>query len=230
MARILCIETATKTCSTAIGIDGKLEDMREAEREQFSHAEELTLFIQELLSSNKLAFIDLDAIAVGAGPGSYTGLRIGVSTAKGLAYGSGLPLISLRTLRLMAFGWSEKEPLGTNDRIIPMLDARRDEVYCTVHDGKGVVIEAEGAIQLDADRFPDIEANRQLHFIGSGAEKAKDLLRDLPNASSYPEESPSAKVMVPCAEDAFQESRFEDLFSYEPFYLKDFVPTTPKKR
>ncbi len=229
MARILCIETATRTCSTALGIDGGMEDLREAEREHFSHAEELTLFIRELLQANGLGFEDLDGIAVGAGPGSYTGLRIGVSTAKGLAYASGIPLIGLRTLHFMASGWAEKEALGKEDRIVPMLDARRDEVYCTLHDGTGTLLGSDQALCLDADSFPGIERQGRLRFIGSGAAKARELLRELPEARFHPEISPSAVQMIPIAERAFDEGRSEDLFSFEPFYLKDFVPTTPKK-
>lgn len=229
MALILNIETATKTCSVALGKEGKVEAAREVAREHFSHAEELTLLVQELLEQEGYAFRDLDALAVGAGPGSYTGLRIGVSTVKGLAYALKLPLIGLRTLRVMAHGKAVKETLPEEARIVPMLDARRDEVYCSVHDRRGNTLEAETALELRKDPVPGIEGVETLYFIGSGAEKARDFLDLSAEAHFYPEEAPSAKNMVEPAESAFQKGDFEDPFSFEPFYLKDFVPTVPKK-
>lgn len=230
MARILNIETATKTCSVALGTDGACTVLKEVTRERFSHAEELYSFIQEALEEAGLSLSELDAIAIGAGPGSYTGLRIGVSSAKGSAYGLGIPLISLRTLRVMAAAWARERELPAEARIVPMLDARRDEVYCSVHDGNGVLLEEESALQLTADAFPDLEKAPRSEFIGSGAEKAQEILRPIPTASFHPEVHPSASGMTQWAEKAFREERFEDPFSFEPFYLKDFVPTKPKKR
>lgn len=229
MARILCIETATKTCSVALGVDGEFASLREVTRDHFSHAEELNRFIQEALEEGGLRFQELDAIAIGSGPGSYTGLRIGVSTAKGLIYGLGIPLIALRTLRFMALARAEEKDLPREARIIPMLDARRDEVYCTVQDGKGELLEEERALELREDSFPGLEEADQVEFVGSGASKARELLRPIEMASFDPDHHPSASQMVAWAEGSFCEERFEDPFTFEPFYLKDFVPTKPKK-
>ncbi len=229
MARILCIETATKTCSVALGVDGECASLKEVTRDHFSHAEELNRFIQEALEEGGLRFEELDAIAIGSGPGSYTGLRIGVSTAKGLVYGLGIPLIALRTLRFMALARAEGKDLPRDARIIPMLDARRDEVYCTVHDGKGELLEEERALELREDSFPRLEGTDRVAFIGSGAAKARELLRSIEKASFDPDYHPSASQMIAGAERSFREERFEDPFAFEPFYLKDFVPTKPKK-
>jgi tRNA threonylcarbamoyladenosine biosynthesis protein TsaB len=229
MARILNIETATRTCSVALGSGGELLASREVTRAHFSHAEELNLFIRELFQEDGPSFEDLDAVAVGAGPGSYTGLRIGVSTAKALAYSLGLPLIGLRTLRVMAEGKARREEVPEGSYIIPLLDARRNEVYCTVHDHRGRTLEEERAMELDEGSFPGIEEGRSALFFGSGATKARELLRELPNSSFQGDALPSAADMLPLADERYQEGRFEDLFSFEPFYLKDFVPTTPKK-
>lgn len=229
MARILNIETATRTCSTALGSDGELLVSREVTRAHFSHAEELNLFIRELFQEDASSFNDLDAVAVGAGPGSYTGLRIGVSTAKALAYSLDIPLIGLRTLRVMAEGKARREGVPEGAYIVPLLDARRNEVYCTVHDHEGRTLEEERAMELEEGSFPGIEEGSSALFFGSGAAKARDLLRELPNARFQEDELPSAIDMLPLAEERFQEGRFEDPFSFEPFYLKDFVPTTPKK-
>lgn len=229
MARILNIETATLTCSVALGVDGECQRLKEVTRDHFSHAEELTLLIRELMKEEGLRYEQLDAIAVGSGPGSYTGLRIGVSTAKGSAYALGRPLLSIPTLRIMAKGFAQWKKLPEGDRIVPMIDARRKEVFSSVHDGKGEILEKERALILEEESFGGMASVPAVHFIGSGAEKAEGILKGLPNAMFHPDLHPSAQNMVNLTEMRYQEGLFEDLFAFEPFYLKDFVPTTPKK-
>lgn len=228
MGLILSIETATLTCSTALGLDGETLNVREVRRDHFSHAEELGIFVQELFEGQAFGVQDLDAVAVGAGPGSYTGLRIGVSTAKALAYALDIPLLGLRTLRVMAKGFVRERGVLEEGYIIPLLDARRNEVYATVHDNRGELLTSESALELQRNSFSDIEERNELFLLGSGASKAERLLREIPRARFFPDRHPSARDMVPIAEERFQEGGFEELFAFEPYYLKDFVPTTPK--
>lgn len=229
MARILNIETATLTCSVAHGVKGECVAKKAVTREHFSHAEELTLLIRELMKEEGAAFEELDAIAIGAGPGSYTGLRIGVSTAKGLAYALGLPLISLRTLRIMATGFADREGTTPEERIVPMIDARRKEVFCSVHDGNGEFLQEEGALILESDTFRSLSGVPAVHFIGSGAEKAEEILEVPDGTTFHPQLDPLAEDMVPLAQREYEQGEFQDIARFEPFYLKDFVPTTPKK-
>jgi tRNA threonylcarbamoyladenosine biosynthesis protein TsaB len=194
------------------------------------------VFIQEILHEQNLRIKDLDAIAVGKGPGSYTGLRIGVSTAKGLCFGSNKPLIAIGTLKIMAQQLlitphkGVQEALQKNNSYIcPMIDARRMEVYTSIYTTQLEQVENVSAKIIDIDSFRSYFPGHTMIFIGSGMEKCRNLL-DHPNAVFVDNIHPHASALAQLAEDAFQGGIFEDLAYFEPFYLKDFVATVPKKR
>ena len=217
MAWILCIETATKSCSVSLAKDGHLMAVKEEVSEQYSHSDQLTIFIEQLLQQEELKVSDLDAIAVSSGPGSYTGLRIGVSTAKGLCYASDVPLIAVSTLGAMAQAMKDKYP---EVQLCPMLDARRMEVYCAFY-SKSQASPVVAKI-IDQDSFAEELAQGPLLFFGDGADKCQDVLT---HTNAYFELGvyPSAINMIPLAYDKFQNQDFEDVAYFGPFYLKDFV-------
>ena len=221
MALILNIETATKNCSVALAKDGKTLAIREIATQNFSHAEKLHVFIEELFTETNLKLQDLSAIAVSQGPGSYTGLRIGVSAAKGLCYALSVPLISVDTLELLA-----RKITITEGSIVPMIDARRMEVFCAFFDGNYNKIREIKAEVIDETSYQEIPET--LHLIGDGAMKFKDILTDA-KFKYYPEiEFPSAAEMAPVSFQKFQNNQLEDVAYFEPFYLKDFVLMTKK--
>ncbi len=222
MSIILNIETATKNCSVSLSRDGALLSFREIAEQGYSHAEKLHLFIEEILIDSGLAHQDLSAVAVSQGPGSYTGLRIGVSAAKGLCYALQIPLIAIDTLAVLAEQVRIEEGL-----IIPMIDARRMEVYCAVFDSDHQqVIETSAEIITD-EAFRGL--TEKVYFIGDATIKCKEILTR-PNFI-FREDIifPSAKEMVPLSWNKFEGSNFVDVAYFEPLYLKDFVATTPKK-
>lgn len=226
MALILNIETATKTCSVALAKDGKLLVIKEHHGE-YSHAENLTVFIQEIIETAGITFKDIDAIAVSKGPGSYTGLRIGVSTAKGLCFALNKPLLAVNTLEAMANCLKFE---NKNDYLLcPMIDARRMEVYCTVFNQKLEMIKETAAEIITEDSFSELMKDHKIVFFGDGSEKCKSVLGSIPNAYFADDFECSAIGMIELAEKAFNENKLEDLAYFEPFYLKDFVTTTPKK-
>ena len=216
MSTILCIETASTNCSVAIGVNGKLLALKEDYDSSYSHAERLHIFIKEILAENNLALSDLDAIAVSKGPGSYTGLRIGVSAAKGLCFSLDLPLISVATLTSLA---NQVENEGT---IIPMMDARRMEVYTAVFDKDKNQIEETSAKILDVDSYKEYLDEQVVYFIGSGVEKFKKICEH-PNARYIEGKLPSSAQMVDLANIKHKISDFEDVAYFEPYYLKDFM-------
>ena len=222
MELILCIETSTKSCSVALAQNGKTIDCIELVSDQYSHSEKLTLFIEQLLKQQQKSFSDLDAIAVSKGPGSYTGLRIGVSTAKGICYAIEKPLISISTLEAMAYGMSLKFPQAT---YCPMLDARRVEVYCAFYGKLTSEIEAK---VLDKQSFSKELEKQEIIFFGDGSDKFEQIV-DNSKAKFVPDFFPSAAHMSTLAHLAFQNKKFEDVAYFEPFYLKDFVAGPPKK-
>ena len=224
MALILNIETATTVCSVSVAQDGKLLAFKEKDGD-YSHAENLTVFIQEIIKEAKIKFAQLDAIAVSKGPGSYTGLRIGVSTAKGLCYSLEKSLIAVNTLEHLSTSISPKE----GELICPMIDARRMEVYCAVFDSNGKEIRKTSAEIIDENSFSDILREHKIIFIGDGAAKCKDVLSQNPNAIFVDNVFPSAKNMITLTEQAFSNKQFEDLAYFEPFYLKDFVAGKKKE-
>lgn len=216
MSTILCIETASTNCSVAIGVNGKLLALKEDYDSNYSHAERLHIFIKEILSENKLELSDLDAIAVSKGPGSYTGLRIGVSAAKGLCFSLDIPLISVPTLTSLALQVEE------NEMVIPMMDARRMEVYTAVFDKDKNQVEDTSAKILDAESYKEYLDEQVVYFIGSGVEKFQKICEH-PNARYIENVLPSAAQMVELATIKHKKSDFEDVAYFEPYYLKDFM-------
>jgi len=223
MALLLCLETATKSCSVALAKDGDLLHFKEEVSEKYSHSEQLTLFIESLIQEQRIELSDLDAIAVSKGPGSYTGLRIGVSTAKGLCYALDKPLIGVSTLEAMASGMEKKIP---NKLYCPMIDARRMEVYTAFFQAGKQLKDIEAHI-VEKNSFSKILAKKEVLFFGDGAEKCQDLISHT-NATFLTDIYPSAKDMVAIAENAFTQQQFENIAYFEPYYLKDFVAGVKK--
>jgi tRNA threonylcarbamoyladenosine biosynthesis protein TsaB len=224
MALILNLETATTACSVSLGRDGKLLTVKELDGE-YTHAENLTIFIEEVLKQTGLQLSDVDAVAVSKGPGSYTGLRIGVSTAKGLCYALDKPLIAINTLSSLANGIRHHSShiIHPTSLLCPMLDARRMEVYCAVYDTKGNEIKATAAEIIDENSFSELLKDHKVYFFGDGAAKCKEVLSKNNNAIFIDNIATSAKDMTAQAEKAYNSKQFEDVAYFEPFYLKDFV-------
>ncbi len=217
MALILCLETATTNCSVGIARDGKLLALKEDNSQNYSHAEKLHVFIKEALDEAGVTTTELDAIAISKGPGSYTGLRIGVSSAKGLCYSLDIPLISVPTLDLLAYKLK-----GEEGSIISMLDARRMEVYSAVYDSGFQQVRDTRAQILDESSFGEYLENSKVHFIGNGVAKFEDICKHS-NAVFHKQEFPSAREMAEIAEYKYQKSDIEDVAYFEPYYLKDFI-------
>jgi tRNA threonylcarbamoyladenosine biosynthesis protein TsaB len=224
---ILCIETATPICSVALLKDGKLAGLNESDRKN-SHAEVITVFIRDLMDSHQLDVSDLESVAVSKGPGSYTGLRIGVSTAKGLCYAGDKPLIAVNTLQSMAAG-AIRKTAGTDKTSLwcPMIDARRMEVYSALFDHNGEEIRETKAEIIDEHSFADLLKDHVLYFFGDGAEKCRSVISH-PNARFLDDFRPSAAHMAPLVEQKLAARQFEDVAYFEPYYLKDFVAGVPK--
>lgn len=216
MPTLLCIETATTNCSVAIALNGKILAVKEDYNNNYSHAEKLHLFIQDILEENNLQLSNLDAVAISKGPGSYTGLRIGVSAAKGLCFSLDIPLISVPTLTALA---RQVEQPGI---VIPMLDARRMEVYVAAFNSKKEQILKTSAIILEPDSFQKYLKEDQVYFIGSGVEKFQKICSH-PNANFIENKLPSSMEMVEIATNKYKISDFENVAYFEPFYLKDFI-------
>jgi len=227
MAKILQLETATSVCSVALSIDG-ITTFSKEEIGRNLHASKLTLFIDEVIKSAGLAYGDLDAIAISKGPGSYTGLRIGVSTAKGLCYALNKPLIAIETLKMMAAGFAEQNT-AYKGLICPMIDARRMEVYTTVFDNKLNVLEETSAKIIDENSFENFLTSQTITFIGDGASKCADTLNTGTALFNYQNFNAAANMSA-LAFKEFNLGNFEDVAYFEPFYLKDFVLTQPKKK
>ena len=227
MARILNIETSTTVCSVNIAENGNKIIGKEM-MIQNAHSKVLTVFIEEILKEKKLRIKDFDAISVSKGPGSYTGLRIGVSAAKGIAYGAGKKLISVNTLQNIA--WGAKQFLMPEENILfaPMIDARRMEVYTQLFDNKLNPVNKISAEIIDEQSFLKELEQQKIYFFGDGAAKCKETITHK-NAVFVEELYPSADYMIEFSEKAFNENNFEDVAYFEPFYLKDFVAGIPKK-
>jgi tRNA threonylcarbamoyladenosine biosynthesis protein TsaB len=226
MPTILQIETATPVCSVALAVNGVTIALKE-QTAQNIHASSLTLFIEEVMQKAQISYDKLDAIAVSKGPGSYTGLRIGVSTAKGLCFALDKPLIAINTLEMMANGFLNQHP-NYGGLICPMIDARRMEVFTAVYNHKLEEVETVHAKIVDEKSFI-LELNQHyVTFIGNGAAKCEPLL-DHQNAHFSTNNFNSATNMSNLALKAYEQGHFENVAYFEPFYLKDFVFTTPKK-
>ncbi len=232
MGLILNIETATRVCSVALAKDGEVIEVKESTEEK-SHAALLAVFIDQLLKDRQLSADQLDAVAVSKGPGSYTGLRIGVSTAKGLCYGANIPLVAVNTLHVMAKGALELnlwKDLSENENMIlcPMIDARRMEVYTALFDTQLNLLHPIEAKIIDTDSFHEFLQNNRIVFFGSGATKCRETIVH-ENAAFFDQPEPSASYMAELTEAAFREKKFEDVAYFEPYYLKDFIATVSKK-
>lgn len=234
MALILSIETGTDICSVALSNDGELMALRES-NEGRDHAKKVALFVDELLKETGVQPADLDAIAVGKGPGSYTGLRIGVSFAKGMCYALNIPLISVGSLDALVQVAREDYDAGIIDiedddwskaTLCPMVDARRMEVYTQLFNIDGVPQSDVTAEIVTEETFADVRANGKLVIFGNGAQKCCEVLPD----AIYVSVTPSARGIVALAEQAFNNNQFEDIAYFEPFYLKDFLVIPSKKK
>ena len=222
MALILSIETSTTNCSVSLSKNGKLLVVKEDYDKNYSHAERLHVYINDVLKYAKVSAKDIDAVAISKGPGSYTGLRIGVSAAKGLCYALDIPLISIPTLESLAH-----QVTTNNGVIVSMLDARRLEVYSAVFDSNYQQIRETIAEILNEDSFSKYLQNGDVYFIGNGVEKTKRLISHQ-NAIYIDDKLPSAKELGNIAFNKYKISDFEDVAYFEPYYLKDFVALKPK--
>ena len=217
MAVILCIETSTTNCSVVIAVDGQIRAIREENNQQYSHAEKLHVFIDEVLKEANIDKKQLNAVAVSKGPGSYTGLRIGVSAAKGLCFALDIPLISTLTLEVLA-----QQVKCEDCYIIPLLDARRMEVYSAVFTSEKKQIRETKAEILDDKSFLEYLEARKTIFIGDGSNKFETLCKHK-NAVFKKDAIPSSADMAVMAESKYKISDTEDVAYFEPFYLKEFV-------
>jgi len=226
MPCILHIETSTSVCSVAISEDGQAifnkEDLNGP-----SHAVSLGVFVDEALSFADSHAIVLDAVSVSCGPGSYTGLRIGVSMAKGICYGRNIPLIGIPTLEVLSVPVLLYHELPDDALICPMIDARRMEVYAAVYDRALQVKRPIAADIIDENSFQEFLNEHPVYFFGNGAAKCREKINH-PNAHFIDDIIPLAKLMSPLAEKAFAKSDFKDVAYFEPFYLKEFVASKPK--
>lgn len=227
MSCILNIETSTETCSVAVAQDGGII-FEKLNNEPNSHTKYLAKFVEEALSFAESHAIPLDAVAVSSGPGSYTGLRIGVSTAKGICYGKNVPLIAIPTLKLLCV-----KPLLSDDieeenaLLCPMIDARRMEAYTAIYDRALKEVRKVQADVIDANTYNEWLDKGIVYFFGNGAEKCKDIITH-PNARFIDNIVPTAKSMLPLAELAIAKADYVDVAYFEPFYLKDFVAIKAK--
>ena len=231
MALILAIETGTDICSVALIRDGELIALRESDEER-NHAKKIAVFVDELLREYDIAAEELDAVAVSKGPGSYTGLRIGVSFAKGLCYGQNIPLVAVGSLDSLVEVAREDFEAGIidieqwdNALLCPMIDARRMEVYTQLFDTDGVAQSEVEAKIINTESFAKERKDRPFVIFGNGAKKCTEVLE----GATFIEVVPSARGMARLAERAFAEGKTEDVAYFEPFYLKDFVVGTAKK-
>lgn len=224
MAYILNIETSTTNCSVSLSNQGETLVLKEDYGNGYSHAEKLHVYIEEVLKEAKINSEQLQAIAVSKGPGSYTGLRIGVSAAKGLAYALNIPLISVSTLQALA-----KQVEADSGLIVPMLDARRLEVYSAIFDINNRLVRKIEAQILDENSFEEQLNIGKVFFIGDGVAKTKTLLSHA-NAIFIENKLPSADQMSALSFDKYKKSDIEDVAYFEPYYLKDFVALKPKPK
>ena len=233
MSLILNIETSTEICSVSISENGKCKYFKifghknTTNDNKGNHSKLLAVFINEILTENNILAQQLDAVAISSGPGSYTGLRIGVSTCKGFCFGTKLPLISVNTLQIMA-NMAVNLYKNDIDLYVPMIDARRMEVYTAIFDKNLDFLSNVEAKIIDENSYSNIK-NKKIAFFGNGMTKCKDIFTN-GNFSFLPNIFPSAEYMDSLSEKFFLEKKFVDLVYFEPFYLKEFMATTPKNK
>ena len=223
MAYVLNIETSTTNCSVALSQNGSVVAHKEDNSLEYSHAERLHVYIDEVLQSAKVSIDQIDAIAISKGPGSYTGLRIGVSAAKGLCYALDMPLISVPTLEALAH--QVDAPKGA---VVAMLDARRQEVYSAIFDNHFSELRATEAEVLTPESYQELLESSPVYFIGNGVAKTKALIAHK-NAYFIEDKLPSAQQMCALSFEKYKAKNFEDVAYFEPFYLKDFIAIPSKK-
>ena len=228
---IICLETATNLCSVALCDSSGVISLRESD-DQKSHASLLTVFIDEVLKENNLRAKDLNAVAVSKGPGSYTGLRIGVSVAKGIAYGLSIPLVGIETLFSMFWGISGNKNINSYDNkntlFCPMLDARRMEVYYAIYNAEGKIIKNISAEIITEDTFSSVHESQKIILFGTGASKCKETITRK-NIHFEDDFHMSASHMYRPVYDAIKDLRYENVAYFEPYYLKDFITSKPRK-
>ena len=226
---ILCLETATPVCSVALNDGNRCLALRECVG-QNAHSEKITIFIKEVLDEVGIGYDQLDAVAVSQGPGSYTGLRIGVSTAKGVCYAADRKMMAIDTLHAMACGMKERlgNQLQANDLLIPMIDARRMEVYASIFDADLNKLEDTAALVIDENSFNELVAEgRKIWLFGDGAPKLKAVFANRPEIQIVEGFNPSAAFMASLADQQLKAGKFVDVAYFEPFYLKDFIAGKP---
>jgi tRNA threonylcarbamoyladenosine biosynthesis protein TsaB len=229
MAYILYLETATKICSVAVAKDETLVSLKETSIVN-SHSSLITLYSDQVVKEANIEFNDLDAVCISMGPGSYTGLRIGVSTAKGFCYALNIPLIAVNTLQSMAKLYLiEHSELNKDILLCPMIDARRMEVFTAFLDNEASFVRETNADIINEDSYLDILLKNKVVFFGDGADKCKQFLSQNPNSIFDDIFAISARGMIPLAFQKFQKKQFENTAYFEPYYLKDFIATTPRK-
>lgn len=226
----LAVETSSTNCSVGLIKNDELIDSIEL-NDGYSHGEKLAVFVESLLSKNNVNIEDLSAVAVGEGPGSYTGLRIGVSFVKGLAFSSKVKLISINSLQSMVMQvLSLLEDVSSGALFIGAIDARRDEVYLGIYNSKGSLVKEIQPMIISEDSFSEYADNKNVIVLGSGAEKIKRIISFSHQFKFHSDVFPSAFGMQKIILDKYLVQQFEDVAYFEPFYLKDFVAGTPKKR
>jgi len=229
MSLILCTDTSTKACSAALIQDAEVISKTIIHEDGFSHAEQLHILLQKVMDEANIPWDSLDAVAIGKGPGSYTGLRIGVRAVKGICYARGIPLISIDTLRIMAAHAIEQGEIPSDALLRPMIDARRMEVYSASYSPVLALISNVKALVLDEQSFMAELAQGPVYFFGDGMEKCRHLFEGNENAFFIKEVIPAAWSMAALAHQAFEKKQFEDVAYFEPFYLKEFLAKDPKK-
>jgi tRNA threonylcarbamoyladenosine biosynthesis protein TsaB len=222
MSLILHLETSTKVCSACLARDGVVLALKEVQEKNFSHSENLTLFVEAILSEANVKMKDIDAVAISEGPGSYTGLRIGTSTAKGICFALDIPLIVIPTLKIIANQYNPKN----NQLIVPMIDARRMEVFYAVYNDELTLLKETKAEEI-TDSFLLEYTEKSVLFVGDGAFKMEKFLQE--KWSFVPDSNISSSGMASLAYAKFKNKDFADTAYFEPFYLKDFIAGKPKK-
>ncbi len=224
MKYLLCLETSTTNCSVALSKENQMIAIKEVSDKGYSHAEKLHIFIDEILKENKVSAKDIVAIVISKGPGSYTGLRIGVSAAKGLCYAWGIPLIAVNTLESLA----HQIKVTNNNLIVPMLDARRMEVYTSIINENYETVSATEALILDENSYTEHLEKQTCYFIGDGTHKFQEICTHR-NAKFVTDKQPSAKELCVIGWEKFTNNETENVAYFEPYYLKDFVVQGKKK-
>lgn len=226
MGLILNVDTATSVCSVALAKNGEVIAIKE-NNEGLNHSVLLGTYIDEILKENHITAHQLDAVAISMGPGSYTGLRIGVSMVKGLCFGAGKPMIAVPTLQALALSISSAKQ--EDALYCPMIDARRMEVYTAFFDKDNHTVVDTKAEIIDENSFAEILSRQTVYFFGNGSDKVREILSS-PNARFIEKVETSASHLTKIAEQYFNQGQFVDIAYFEPFYLKDFIATTPKKK